>query len=231
MNERVKSFIKSAFPPGVWIYRRIRKIRYSLGILTPSIEKVFSDIYLNNSWADAESVSGRGSTLARTAIIRRELPALLASVGAKSLLDAPCGDFNWMRHVELNGVEYLGADVVPGLIEQNRLRHARRGRDFVVLDITSGEIPKADVIMCRDCFIHLSVKHTRAAITNFKRSGSIFLLATTHTTVRENTDIASGGGHYVNLQLPPYNFPEPLRLIIEDSELGKGLGMWRLEDL
>src|SRR5436305_694619 len=231
MDESTKSLIKSVFPAGVRIYRRIRKVRYALDILTPSMEKIFSDIYLNNSWADTESVSGRGSTLARTGVIRRELPALLASVGEKSLLDAPCGDFNWMRHVDLGGIKYLGADVVQQLIEQNRFLHGGRSRDFVVLDITSDEVPRADVILCRDCFIHLSFKHTRAAITYFKRSGSTFLLATTHTTVRENTDIESGRGRYVNLHLPPYNFPEPLRLITESPDLGKSLGMWRLEDL
>lgn len=231
MDERTKAFIKSVFPASVPIYRRIRKVRYALNILTPGMEKSFTDIYLNNSWADAESVSGRGSTHARTVVIRRELRALLASVGAKSLLDAPCGDFNWMQHVDLGEVEYLGADVVRQLIARNRLMYGGVGRDFVVLDITRDEVPRADVILCRDCFIHLSSNHIRGAITNFKKSNSTFLLATTHTTVCENTDIASGEGRYVNLQLPPYNFPEPLRLITESHELGKSLGMWRLEDL
>jgi hypothetical protein len=30
---------------------------------------------------------------------------------------------------------------------------------------------------------------------------------------------------------PPFNLPPPLRLITEDSELGKCLGLWRLEEL
>jgi hypothetical protein len=101
MDERTKSFSKSAFPPAVWIYRRFRKVRYALEILTPVMKKNLSDIYLNNSWADAESVSGRGSTMARTALIRSELPSLLASVGAQSLFDAPCGDFNWMQRLRI----------------------------------------------------------------------------------------------------------------------------------
>ncbi|OLE54401.1 MAG: hypothetical protein AUG51_08330 [Acidobacteria bacterium 13_1_20CM_3_53_8] len=231
MDERTKTFIKSVFPASVPIYRRIRKVRYALNILTPGMEEIFTEIYLNNSWADTESVSGSGSTFARTVAIRRELSALLVSVGAKSLLDAPCGDFNWMQHVDLGEVEYLGADVVRELIARNRSMYGGKGRDFSLLDITSDELPRADLILCRDCFIHLSFKHIHAAISNFKKSDSTFLLATTHTTVRENTDIASGEGRYVNLQLPPCNFPEPLRLITENHELGKNLGLWRLEDL
>ncbi len=231
MSQSVKSFIKTEFPFSVSIYRRIKKLWQVLTIRSPGMKKIFTDIYLNNSWADHESVSGRGSTVAHTSVIAKALPTLLEGVGAKSLLDAACGDFNWMRHVDLPGIEYLGVDVVRELIARNRQVHGGRGRDFVVLDITRDKPPKADVILCRDCFIHLSFKHTRAAIANFKRSGSTFLLATTHTTVSKNTDIESGEWRSVNLQLPPYNFPEPVRLIIEDAELGKGLGMWRLDDL
>jgi len=231
MFKGAKSFIKSAFPPGVWAYRRVREALSAHNILTPGMERLFSDIYLNNVWENRESVSGRGSTFERTGVIRSELPALLESVGAKSLLDAPCGDFNWMRHVDLRGVEYLGADVVPELVSRNRSTYGGAGRNFVVLDITRDELPKADVILCRDCLIHLSFKHARAAIDNFKRSNSKFLLATTHATVHENTDTRTGGWRPVNLRLPPFNFPQPLRLLTEDAEQGKCLGMWSLEKL
>jgi SAM-dependent methyltransferase len=229
MGGRLKSILKSSFPAGVRAYRRLSQAHRALRFRVRGMEKVFSDIYRNNSWADPESVSGRGSTLAHTGIIRRVLPVLLNELGAKSILDAPCGDFNWMQHVDLGAIEYLGADVVPELIAQNRLRYA--GREFVVLDITKDELPMADVILCRDCFIHLSLRHTRAAIESFKRSGSTYLLATTHTGVRENTDMESGGGRYLNLQLAPFGFPAPLRLIEEDMEFGKCLGLWRLSDL
>jgi SAM-dependent methyltransferase len=195
------------------------------------MEAIFTEIYRNNVWADEESVSGRGSILARTVVIRRELPGLLAGVGARSLLDAPCGDFNWMRHVGLGGVEYVGADVVPELIERNRAAYEGEGRRFVTLDIVRDELPRADVALCRDCLIHLSFRDARAAIANFKRSGTGFLLATTHPRVGKNRDIRSGSWRSVNLQLPPFSFPEPLRLVVEDAEGGKCLGMWRLEEL
>lgn len=196
-----------------------------------SMETIFTEIYRANAWGDPESVSGRGSILARTVVIRRELPGLLASVGARSLLDAPCGDFNWMRHVDLGGVEYVGGDVVPELIERNRAAYEGEGRRFVRLDIVRDELPRADVVLCRDCFIHLSFRDARAAISNFKASGSGFLLATTHPNVAKNQDIESGSWRSVNLQLPPFGLPEPLRMVVEDAEAGKCLGMWRLEEL
>ena len=231
MIQWTKSIIKSAFPGGGPLWRRKGALQRAVNTPPPSLEKIFSDIYLQNSWADPESVSGRGSTLARTEVIRRELPRLLAGFGAKSLLDAACGDFNWMQHIDLGAVEYMGVDIVPELIAQNQIVHGREGRKFLALDITRDRLPKADVILCRDCFIHLSFQDTRAAITTFQQSGADFLLATTHITVRENTDAPSGAWRSVNLQLSPYGFPEPLQVLFEDPELGKGLGLWRLADL
>jgi hypothetical protein len=35
----------------------------------------------------------------------------------------------------------------------------------------------------------------------------------------------------VNLQLPPVNFPKPEKVIVEDRDLGKCVGLWRVEDL
>jgi hypothetical protein len=49
--------------------------------------------------------------------------------------------------------------------------------------------------------------------------------------VREHRDIATGQGRNVNLLLPPFNFPEPMKMIVEDPELAKCLGVWRLDQL
>lgn len=195
------------------------------------MQSVFSRIYLHNEWADPESVSGRGSTLARTTVIREALPGVLKDLGVKTILDAPCGDFNWMREVSLDGFRYIGVDIVPELIKCNRQRFGNRKRKFHVLDISREEVPTADLILTRDCLIHFSYENIFSTLNNFKKSRATYLLATTHVTVEENTDIPTGGWRSVNLRLPPFNFPEPLQMIEEDPLLGKNLGLWRLADL
>ena len=78
----------------------------------------FAWIYEENRWHNGESKSGLGSTLAFTKRLRVDLEALFEGLNATSLLDAPCGDFNWMRHVQLPaGCAYMGRDIVPKLIE------------------------------------------------------------------------------------------------------------------
>lgn len=222
----IKSLIKSRFPAAVAAYREAVE-----AMRRPSLKTVFSEIYHKNLWQDSESVSGRGSTLARAATIMVELPSLLNELHAATLLDAPCGDCNWMRHTKLGAVKYVGADVVPELVARNRRLYGGEGRTFVVLDMTKDTLPAADAILCRDCLIHLSFARIHAAVANFKKSGAKHLLCTTHTSVRENTDCPDGGWRSVNLQSPPFNFPPPLKLIVEDAELGKCLGVWRLDEL
>lgn len=221
----------SSFIDRLRISRRVTRLRRALGLRDPGAGVVFTRIYEKNLWADAESRSGRGSTLARTAAVRDALPALLGDLGARSMLDAACGDFNWMSRIDLGRVSYVGIDVVPRLIERNRRLYGGEGREFVLADITRDPLPGTDVILCRDCLIHLSLEDARAAIANFKRSRSRHLLATTHATVRQNIDIQTGSWRSINLRLPPFDFPAPSRLIVEDEEAGKCLGLWNLESL
>jgi hypothetical protein len=223
--------LKSSLPRGAAVYVKVKDVCRDRFATRRRAEAIFSEIYENNLWENSESTSGRGSTLARTTVIRRELPALLKEVGAKSLLDAPCGDFNWMRQTDLSEVTYIGADIVPSLISRNLQLYGGNGRIFLTLDLTADSLPAVDVILCRDCFIHFSFRDIRAALLNFKQSKSEFLFATTHTLVQAHRDIATGEGRNCNLQMPPFNFPAPLKMIIEDSKLGKCLGVWRLDQL
>ena len=212
----VKSFMKLRFP------RALRRT---------SRAAVFSEIHRTNAWRDPESVSGRGSTLARTKVITSQLPVLLQELNADSLIDAACGDFNWMRYTELSAISYTGVDVVPDLISSNRRLYETPHRRFLVLDITKDRLPRADAILCRDCLIHLCFTRIQTTIANFKRSGAIYLLCTTHDGLQENNDCPDGSWRSVNLELSPFNFPPPLKQIVEDQELRKCLGVWQLRDL
>ena len=207
------------------------KSRLSRALRRTSLATIFSEIYRTNAWRDPESVSGRGSTLARTRVITSHLPVLLQELNAESLIDAACGDFNWMRYVDLGSIKYIGVDIVPALIVRNRQLYQTDQRTFAVQDFTKDRLPDADVIMCRDCLIHLSFKSIKAAILNFKKTSATHLLCTTHSTVTENSDCPDGSWRNLNLLLPPFNFPQPVKLVIEDAELGKCLGVWRLADL
>ena len=215
------------------IYRMLqRRSGQRLAKRFATAEDRFKHIYETNHWDEAESVSGPGSTLEETEPIRRELPALLAELGASSLLDLPCGDFHWMQHTDLSGVRYIGGDLVGDLIECNQKKHSCDGVEFQKIDLVNDTLPAVDVILCRDCLVHLSFADAQAALSNIARSGAGWLLATSFPSVTRNDDIVTGQWRPINLTLPPFNLPEPEQVIAENCNetefVDKTLSLWSL---
>lgn len=199
---------------------------------------VFREIWASNYWGDQESESGTGSNLHETAVLRSRLASLLASLAVRSLLDVPCGDFHWMKEVRLPpGLTYVGGDIVEQIVARNRNCYGGETRLFRKMDLMRDSLPAADLILCRDCFVHFSFVDIFKAVGNLKRSGSKYLLTTHYANDRANDDIRTGRWRPLNLTRPPLNFPPPLFVIDEEcSEAGgqyrdKRLALWRLEDL
>ena len=186
---------------------------------------VFTRIYQQNLWGERDSVSGPGSVFEATARITAQLPELWRSYGIRSLVDAPCGDCNWMSRIAPMLDRYTGIDIVETLIETNRVKYP--SLEFRCADLTRDALPKADAIHCRDCFQHLPTYLIVAALKNFESSGARWLLVTTNDDVAENHDTVIGGFRPINLQRPPFNFAPPVEAIAED-DLGRKMALWDL---
>jgi SAM-dependent methyltransferase len=236
----IRQVIKRALPLSILTSYRRAKFLLRNGDRPEKCQSVFEKIHDSNHWGSRSSVSGPGSEMRETEDIRSLLPPLLCRLDIKSFLDAPCGDFSWMKHVDLSGCDYIGADVVPALIERNQAEYERPGRRFVHADLTKDSLPKADIILCRDCLIHLSFKEALATIKNFQKSGACYVLMTTDPTVKANRPVRTGGYRALNMQLAPFNFPHPQELhrdrysAKDGRELidpNKSIGLYRLCDL
>jgi len=208
-----------------------------LRIRWKSTEDVFTAIYRNKEWNGNESVSGPGSDLAETAAVRRQLPTVFRQFGIHSMLDIPCGDFNWMKQVAFEKMDYTGADIVADLIQQNNTKFGTSNVHFCKLNLIEGGLPKVDLVLCRDCLVHFSVRDIFSALRNVVDSGSTYLLTTTFTSRRQNVDIVTGLWRPLNLEVAPFSFPPPLLIICEESterdgaDIDKSLGLWKVEDL
>jgi len=204
---------------------------------TLSLSEIFHYIYQTNFWCGPDSVSGEGASRNQTHQIETELPALLKTLQVDVLLDLPCGDFSWMQSIKLPVSRYIGADIVPELIAENHRRYGSQRRQFMKLDLINEPLPTADLLFCRDCFVHLSIADIFSALDRIKQSQITYLLTTTFPNCQENEDITTGDWRLVNLEKPPFNFPTPLRLINEQcSESGglyrdKSLGLWQVQNL
>lgn len=220
----------------------------------------FALVYAENTWGNAESKSGSGSTLSATVKLRAALPELFERLAIESVLDIPCGDFNWMRHTDLtidgantrcgvcddvdriceeceffndeSSVKYIGADIVPEMIEANRRAYGKPGVSFEVLDLLTDQLPKCDLVICRDCLVHLPYADVMRAMENICKSGAKYVLTTTFP-LHGNGPVELGGWFPINLQAEPFELIPPMLLVNEGCEepyyWDKCMGLWRIE--
>ena len=195
-------------------------------------QDIFVEIYERNIWESAESRSGVGSEARVTENLREHLPIIFERFAINSILDAPCGDFNWMRLVTLPPtMSYIGWDIVPQVIQSNVARHANSQRRFSVANILADDFPKVDLLICRDCLFHFSHADIRRVLQNFVTSGIPFLLTTTHRDLDDstNTDIETGYFRRIDLFAKPFNFPPEVLYRVDDyapGHLARQMCLW-----
>jgi hypothetical protein len=205
--------------------------------LESEAECVFRDIYRRHHWSGSDSASGAGASLDQTRELRRSLPALLGELAVATMLDLPCGDYGWMRTFELPVDRYIGADLLPEMVEPLAAAFGDDRREFRVLDLTRDALPPADLLFCRDCLVHLSHADIRRALGNAVSSGIPYLLTTTFPRGEANEDIVTGDWRVIDLERAPFLLPAPMRILNEGCTEGggvfadKSLGLWRTEDL
>lgn len=196
-------------------------------------KEAFTHIYNNKTWVGHwETRDGYGSTLEYTVTIRETLPPLLKKYKIKSMLDASCGEFTWMRTVDLTGVRYIGGEIVAEKIE--KLRQDFPQHEWLNMDITEDKLPDVDLWMCRDTIFHFPHEYVKKTLQNFINSKIEYLLISSHPEV-DNQDIGSFGDfNFINFDRAPFNFPAPLDLI-DDTEPGfhlkRNMHLYRRDDL
>lgn len=204
---------------------------------TRGIKEIFNEIHYKNLCDGWESISGSGASIEQTREIIKELPNVLKELKIKTILDLPCGDFHWMKEVNLGTERYVGADILEQLISANQEKYGNENREFISLDLTIDDLPEADLIFCRDCLVQLSYKNIKKVFKNIKRSNIKYIMTTTFTNHNINRDIATGEWRTLNFERPPFNLPKPIKIINEKCTHGNGefadksLGIWLVNDL
>jgi hypothetical protein len=228
---KLKNAIKRV-PGAQTLYFRLAGLR-----LPRSTEDVFRSAITENKWGFNDSVSGGGSDLNQTRAVRERLPTLWSDFDVGTILDLPCGDFYWMKHVPMDDIRYIGADILSELVQRNNELYGRPNLAFRRMNLLEDRLPKVDLILCRDCLVHFSYRHVETALRNICDSGSTYLLTTTFTERRRNHDISTGQFRPLNLEAQPLSLPAPILKINEGCTEGDGiykdksLGLWHVSDI
>lgn len=231
----MKKELKEWFPGVVAFRNRIVNHLAHYRFKGKSAEEVFQIIYKENHWQDSESKSGTGSSHRSTVEVVNIVNQVISNLNINSILDVPCGDFNWMREVNLKGVIYRGADIVDDIVNTNQRLYSTNTISFNKLDILTSRFPKVDLIFTRDCLVHFSYEDIGRAIATIKNSGSTYWMTTTFPS-HKNYDIITGDWRPVNLEASPFRLPKPIFIYnencVEDERyLDKSLAIWKVSDI
>jgi hypothetical protein len=213
---------------------------------------VFSGIYDNFGFGSTESRSGPGSTLEETRLLRDRIKDLIKVYDIKSVVDAPCGDFNWMKEIVFSFERYMGGDIVEACIKENNERYSNSRIKFITLDLLKDEIPEGDLLIVRDIIGHFPIEDGKKIVDNILKSNCKYLLSTTwakkiennwskcnpNDVHRENEGAEYGRFYPVNLMAEPFNFPEAEVFLEEDVAVDnfengnrKALAFWDIQKI
>jgi hypothetical protein len=204
-----------------------QRLAYKKMFQRETLQERFSDIYEGNFWNSNESRSGEGSEIEYTKPLRSWLIKAIPKYKIERFVDAPCGDFNWMRVVlpEVD-VEYYGYDIVETIVSRNKENYSGKNVHFGVANICKDELPKCDLLMVRDCLFHLSFKDINKFLDNIAKIDYKYLLTTTYILDKGfvNKDISTGDWRLINLFAEPFNFKnETIIEFVDDSPKGHKL--------
>lgn len=193
---------------------------------------IFLDYFEQSFWGNKDGSSGPNSAYDETPLLRENLQRLLEELNIQTLFDAGCGDANLFHFLNINFLEsYIGAECVESLSRQNQQQFSDRvNMSFVTQDIVEDDMPKVDLILCRDVVHYLPNDLVQKFLENCLQSGSKYLLIThnTHSPDSANSPTQAGIFRPVNLTQTPFNYPAPIQTIKEDV-FAKELALYKIE--
>ena len=133
-------------------------------------KKIFSEIYQNGIWGrsplNEAFFSGGGShdDLIVSGYIESVRNFILNLPYRPSVLDLGCGDFSVSSKLRDICGTFTACDVVPELIEYNKIKYHEINVDFLTRDVTTDDLPCADIAIIRQVFQHLSNDQIKAAL-------------------------------------------------------------------
>ncbi|WP_445167260.1 methyltransferase [Mycolicibacterium sp. Dal123E01] len=166
-----------------------------------STQEIFEAVYEKRMWGvgpvDARYSSGSGSH--DSDVVGPYVAAVSSLIESlespPDAVDLGCGDFAIGSRLRPLFNRYTACDVVPGVLEQNRVQYRALDVDFRLVDIAKDELPAGDIVFVRQVLQHLSNEKISRALGAIKDTYAQLVL-TEHLPLDPNfvpnIDIATG---------------------------------------
>jgi hypothetical protein len=192
--------------------------------------QIFQSVYRDCIWGEpcgaSPFFSGAGSRGEHAKSYLEAMAPLLAQHALETarelvIVDLGCGDFaigsGLLACLGQTPIRYIGCDIVPELIDYNRLHFGGDHIEFHTADIVSGPLPDGDVCLIRQVFQHLSNSEITAVLPKLAKYRYVYVSNGTPLIVEgaANPDkpvgadvrfnASTGRGRGIDLDLPPWS--------------------------
>jgi len=208
--------------------------------------QTFTQVYKELGWSShqKESVSGTGSILKNTEMLREQLPKICKAYNINKIVDIACGDFNWMKEIVHNFEFYRGVDIVEDLIISNKEKYDDLDNvEFLTADVIddfnkciSGE--SFDAIILKDVFVHFPNEYVKKVLASIGNSSIKYVFITHFNSIQSNYDIEEfNGWRPQNFTISPWRIGNPIESIPSPTEkyawdghayTDKTLSLWKI---
>jgi len=199
LNKLLKDFLPK------WVLKTVRLIKtnnMSRKLRGLSTKEIFSKVYKDQLWGNSYDgiecfYSGIGShDESVVSSYVKSVSVFLSKLQEKpNVVDLGCGDFNVGSRLRGLCSGYIACDIVPELIERNKIKYKDANVEFQVLDLVTDDVPKSDVLFIRQVLQHLSNRQIQNIVSKLP-SLCKYLILTEHlpkmTIFVANIDKPSG---------------------------------------
>lgn len=161
----------------------------------------FEKIYDRNKWLFG---SGEGSLEKYTKKYRLFLEDFLVKYKIKSVLDFGCGDWQFSKYINWNGIKYHGVDIVKAVIERNQKEFQKDSIDFSLIDDNDFQPQSADLFIAKDVFQHWSTERIIGFLPKLKNFKYVLLTNCGDLPQFRNVDIKDGGFRTIDFSQAPF---------------------------
>jgi 2-polyprenyl-3-methyl-5-hydroxy-6-metoxy-1,4-benzoquinol methylase len=164
---------------------------------------IFEEIYEKDIWGFG---SGHGSLHSVTKGYIEFLEQFMLNNGIKNVVDYGCGDWQFSKHINWDGINYHGFEVVESLVETNNQKYGQDNITFSKSPKTPAKLPAADLLLVKDVLQHLDKQEINdfieLALPKFK-----YALITNNRIPEniQNMDVKTGEFRPLDLRKKPYN--------------------------
>ena len=164
---------------------------------------IFNEIYSKNMWGPG---SGTGSLAENTVAYRQYLHNFMRTNQIKSVVDIGCGDWQFSKLIDWNGISYTGLDV-SDVVLSNTQNFARDGVSFLQADARTDPLPMADLLIMKDVMQHWSNDDILTFLPRLSNFQQALITNGFHPALNNlmNSDIPAGSFRPVDLRSRPFN--------------------------